>query len=147
MQTTAYFVTVLVGASLAVQVGLNAIMRSHLGSAAAAAAVNFAVGLAVLVVAVLFTRAPLPGPAQFSGAPWWAWLAGIAGAAYVASSAVVGPLIGAAGFVAAVIAGQMLASLALDHYGVLGFPERPIDAARIIGAVMVVAGVLLLARD
>ncbi len=147
MQTTAYFVTALVGALLAVQVGLNAIMRTHLGSAAAAAAVNFAVGLVALVLVVLVTRVPLPGPAQFSAAPWWAWLAGLAGAAYVASSAVAGPLIGGAGFVAAVIAGQMLASLALDHFGVLGFPTRPIDAARVIGALMVVGGVLLLARD
>ncbi len=147
MHTTAYLATILVGASLAVQVGLNAIMRTHLGSAVAAATVNFAVGLALLVAALLFTRAPIPGTAQLGAAPWWAWLAGAAGAAYVASSAVVGPLIGGAAFVAAVVAGQMIASLALDHYGVLGFPERPIDTLRVIGAVLVVTGVVLLGRD
>jgi transporter family-2 protein len=147
MYTTAFLITALIGASLAVQVGLNSIMRVHVGSAVTAAFINFAVGTVVLAAVVLVTRTPLPTTTQLAGAPWWAWLAGFAGAAYVASSAVIGPLIGGAAFLALIVAGQMVGSLALDHYGVLGFPERPADALRIVGAVLVVAGVVLLARD
>lgn len=147
MYTTVFLITALIGASLAAQVGLNSIMRVHVGSAAAAAFINFAVGTVVLAAVVLATRTPLPSTAQLAGAPWWAWLAGFAGAAYVASSAVIGPLIGGAAFLALIVAGQMIGSLALDHYGVLGFPERPADALRILGAVLVVTGVVLLARD
>lgn len=147
MHTTAILITALIGASLAVQVGLNSIMRVHVGSAAGAAFINFAVGTLALAAVALVTRVPWPGAAQLAGAPWWAWLAGCAGAAYVASSTIIGPMIGGAAFLALIVAGQMIGSLALDHYGVLGFPERPTDALRILGAVLVVAGVVLLARD
>lgn len=147
MHTTAFLITALIGVSLAVQVGLNSIMRLHAGSAATAAFINFAVGTVVLAAVLLVTRTPLPTTTQLTGAPWWAWLAGFAGAAYVASSAVIGPIIGGAAFLALIVAGQMIGSLALDHYGALGFPERPADALRIFGAVLVVVGVVLLARD
>ena len=53
-----------------------------------------------------------------------------------------GPLIGGATFLALLVAGQMIAALAIDHYGVLGFPVRPVDGWRIAGALLVVAGVV-----
>ena len=147
MHTAAYLITALIGSGLALQVGLNAVVRSHTGSATSAALINFLVGTAALAVVVLASRSPLPSSAQLAGMPWWAWLAGFAGAAYVASSAVVGPLIGGAAFVALVVAGQMLAAMLLDHYGVLGFPERPADMGRVAGALLVVIGVVLLTRN
>lgn len=147
MYTIAFLITALIGASLAVQVGLNSIMRIHAGSAVTAAFINFAVGTLVLAAAMFALRVPVPSGAQLGAAPWWVWLAGCAGAAYVASSAVIGPLIGGAAFLALIVAGQMIGSLALDHYGVLGFPERPVDALRVLGAALVVLGVVLLVRD
>lgn len=147
MYMTAYLVTALIGAALAVQVGLNAVMRGHVGSAGAAALINFLVGTAALAIAMLLTRTPFPSGTQLAGAPWWAWLAGLSGAAYVAASAVVGPMIGGAAFVALIVAGQMVCSMTLDHFGVLGFPERPVDVARVLGAALVVLGVVLLTRE
>jgi transporter family-2 protein len=49
---------------------------------------------------------------------------------------------GAARFVAAVVAGQMLVSLLLDQFALAGYPARPINLWRLTGAVLVVAGVL-----
>jgi transporter family-2 protein len=147
MHTGAYLVTALIGGLLALQVGLNAVMRSHVGTALSAALLNFLVGSAALAAVLFASRAALPTGAQLAGAPWWAWLAGLGGAAYVASSAVLGPLIGGAAFLACVVAGQMAGSLLLDHYGWIGFPERPITVARLVGAALVVAGVVLLARE
>ncbi len=147
MQSGPYLVTALIGSLLAAQVGLNAIMRSHAGSALSAALVNFLVGSAALAAVLLATRVPLPTAAQLGGAPWWVWLAGLSGAAYVASSAVLGPLIGGAAFLACIVAGQMAGSLMLDHYGWLGFPERPVTLLRVAGAALVVLGVVLLARE
>jgi bacterial/archaeal transporter family-2 protein len=146
MQTTAALITALIGASLVVQIGFNAAMRAHVGSAAGAALVNFAVGTAALALFAVATRAPLPSGAQLAGVPWWAWMGGLFGACYVAASTVLGPLLGGAAFVALVVAGQMLASLYIDHYGLLGFPQRPTDVARLLGAALVVAGGVLLTR-
>ena len=146
MHYAAMIVTALVGASLAVQIGLNATMRQHVGSPMAAALINFAVGTLVLSAVVLLGRGSMPMLAQAGGAPWWAWGAGLLGACFIAASTAFGPLVGGATFLALLVAGQMIAALAIDHYGLLGFPVRPVDGWRIAGALLVVAGVLVLAR-
>ena len=147
MQFGAMTATALVGATLALQVGMAATMRSHVGSPMAAALVNFAVGTIFLFVAVALGRGSLAGLAQAGAAPWWAWCAGILGGLYITASAAFGPLLGGATFLALIVAGQMIAALALDHYGLLGFPVRPLDAWRAGGALLVVAGMFLLARS
>ena len=147
MQYGAMTVTALVGATLAVQIGLNATMKGHVGSPMAAALVNFAVGTIFLFVVVALGRGSLTGLAQAAAAPWWAWGGGILGGLYIASSALFGPSIGGATFLALLVAGQMIAALALDHYGLLGFPVRPLDAWRVAGALLVVSGMFLLARQ
>jgi transporter family-2 protein len=68
------------------------------------------------------------------------------GAAYVALTIVLAPRLGAATMIAAIVAGQMLMSLALDQYGLVGFPLHPITAARVVGALLVIAGVALIQR-
>jgi bacterial/archaeal transporter family-2 protein len=146
MQLGAMSLTALAGATLAVQVGLNATMREHAGSPMAAALVNFAVGTAFLAIVVAFGRGSFSGIAAAGGAPWWTWAAGILGGLYIAASAAFGPMIGGATFLALIVAGQMVAALALDHYGLLGFPVRPLDAGRIGGALLVIVGMFLLAR-
>lgn len=146
MHYAAMIVTALVGASLAVQIGLNATMRQHVGSPMAAALINFLVGTLVLFLIVLLSRGSLPVLAQAGGAPWWAWGAGLLGAVFIAASTAFGPLIGGATFLALLVAGQMIAALAIDHYGVLSFPVRPVDSWRIAGALLVVAGIFMLAR-
>jgi len=146
MQLGAMAATALVGATLALQVGMAATMRTHTGSPMAAALVNFAVGTIFLFVAVALGRGSLSGLAQAVAAPWWAWGAGILGGIYITASAAFGPSLGGATFLALVVAGQMIAALALDHYGLVGFPVRPLDAARAAGALLVVAGMFLLAR-
>ena len=146
MQYGVMTATALVGASLALQVGMAATMKGHVGSPMAAALVNFAVGTVFLFIAVTFGRGSLAGLAQIGSAPWWAWCAGILGGLYITSSAAFGPTLGGATFLALIVAGQMIAALALDHYGLMGFPGRPLDAMRAAGALLVIAGMFILAR-
>lgn len=147
MQLGAMAATAIVGATLALQVGMAATMRGHVGSPMGAALVNFAVGTLFLFIAVALGRGSLAGLANVGAAPWWAWGAGILGGFYITASAAFGPMLGGATFLSLVVAGQMIAALALDHYGLLGFPVRPLDAWRVAGALFVVCGMLLLARN
>jgi transporter family-2 protein len=147
MQTGAMSLTALAGATLAVQVGLNATMREHAGSPMAAALVNFLVGTVFLAVVVFSSRGSFTALADAAGAPWWAWGGGILGGLYIAASAAFGPAIGGATFLALIVAGQIVAALALDHFGLLGFPVRPLDVGRVAGALLVIAGMFLLARS
>jgi transporter family-2 protein len=140
-----HLIAALVGAGLTVQVGMNATVRFAIGSPMLAAIVNFVVGLAGLVVVALASGARWT-PGSAATVPAWAWFGGLLGAAYVASTTVLGPRLGAATLLALTLAGQMAAALAVDHYGVIGFPQSPLTASRLVGAALLVAGVLLIMR-
>lgn len=139
-------ITLMAGMLLSVQVGMNAMVRTHTGHALWATIANFTIGLAVLWTIVLAQRLPLPAFGALGSVPWWAWAAGFFGAFYVAISSIAGPVLGGALLVALVVAGQTLAALLIDHHGWLGFPVRPADPQRLLGAALVLAGVVLLAR-
>jgi transporter family-2 protein len=133
----------LAGALLPVQAGVNAQFRTTLGDPLAATLVSFLIGSAALGVVMLGARIPLQlGPA-LGGAPWWHWTGGILGAVYVALIIVLAPRLGAAALIAAVVAGQMLASLALDHWALVGFAPHPLSLQRALGAALVIGGVAL----
>lgn len=136
---------ILVGAGLTIQVGMNATVRLTLGSPVIATIVNFGVGLAALVLLAVATGARVV-PGSAASVPTWAWFGGLLGAAYVAATTVLGPKLGAAALLALTLAGQMVAALLVDHYGVIGFPQNPVTPARLAGAALLVAGVLLILR-
>jgi len=135
----------LIGAGLTIQVGMNATVRFAIGSPVLAAIVNFVVGLgALLLVAVASGARWAPG--STAAVPAWAWFGGLLGAAYVASTTVLGPRLGAAALLALTLAGQMVAALLVDHYGVIGFPQSPVTPTRLLGAALLVVGVVLIMR-
>jgi transporter family-2 protein len=104
------------------------------------------VGTAGLFAYLLITRAEWPARAALAGAPARAWFGGLLGAFYVASSVIVGPRLGAAALLALTVFGQLVASLVVDNYGWLGFPQQPLTLTRLVGAVLLLAGVVLTVR-
>jgi len=78
--------------------------------------------------------------------PWYAWSGGVFGAAFILLAILLLPSLGAATLFALVIAGQVLAAVTLDHFGAFGLTPHPIGAARLAGAVLLIAGVVLI-RD
>jgi transporter family-2 protein len=79
-----------------------------------------------------------------AGAPWTLYLGGAFGFAIIASLAFVFPKIGAAYAVALVVAGQCVAALVVDHFGLIGMPQDPVTTQRLIGVVMVAAGAVVM---
>src|SRR5215469_1571495 len=146
MQTALYALAFVAGLLLTVQVGLNAALRSAFGNPGTAALANFLVGTAGLFAYLLITRAQWPGRAALSVAPGWVWLGGLLGAFYVGSSVVVGPRLGAAALLALTVFGQLAASLVVDHFGWLGFPQHPLTLTRLAGAALLLVGVVLTVR-
>jgi transporter family-2 protein len=134
------------GALLPVQAGINAQLRSVLGSPLAAALVSFLVGTAGLTLVALVLRVPVPLRAAWAASTWWEWIGGLVGAVYVLTTIILAPKLGAATLIAAVVAGQMIASLVLDQYGLVGFAPHPVSAVRLLGAGLVIAGVVLVQR-
>ena len=135
----------LAGAATAVQVPVNAALRSHLAHPMQATLISFTVGMLISLVYCLVSGSPMPSLAVLSQIPWWAWTGGILGALYVGSAIVLSPKIGVAAMLSMVIAGQMVMSLVIDHYGLIQAPVYSISPMRLAGAVLVAAGAALMA--
>jgi transporter family-2 protein len=146
MPLTLYLLAFVGGLLLTVQVGANSTLRDAVGSPAMAALSSFVVGLVGLLAFLVVTRTSLPSRADLAAAPAWAWTGGLLGAYYVATSVIVGPRLGAAALLALSVLGQLLASLVVDHYGWIGFAQHPISVTRLIGAVLLFSGVVLIVR-
>jgi transporter family-2 protein len=126
---------------LPLQFGINAQLASWVGGPLRATLVSFVVGTAVLLVATLAFARGWPGAERLGAAPWWVWVGGALGAFYVLGSVVTAPKLGAATLVALILAGQALASLTVDHFGLVGFEENPVTPGRLLGLALVAAGV------
>ena len=145
MQVGTMLLAFAVGAGLVVQVGMNVALGRALGSPFLGSLANFLVG-SVAIAAFVMLRVDLPGRAQFAAAPAWAWFGGLFGAMYVSVATLAGPRIGALLLLALTVAGQMVASIIVDHYGLLGFAQQPVTAVRLVGVALLVAGIVLVAR-
>jgi transporter family-2 protein len=148
MLSTAFSICLAVaaGVSVVVQQALNANLRAALGSAVWSGFVSYFLGLLCMALLAIALRDPVPTAAVVARIPWWAWSGGVFGAIFIALAILLVPKLGAATFIALLVAGQMLASVALDHFGWLGLDQRPIDLPRAIGVLLLVAGVILIRR-
>jgi transporter family-2 protein len=133
----------LAGAGLALQGPVNAQLRADLDAPVTAGAFSFLVATGVMAAVLVAGRAGRPHPPRRS-MPWWGWLGGFVGAAYVTSVPLLIGEIGAAATLGLTVAGQQLASLAVDRFGLLRLPRRPVTAARRAGVALLLAGVALL---
>ncbi|HKO93562.1 MAG TPA: DMT family transporter [Polyangiaceae bacterium] len=132
------------GACLVVQATLNATLRSALSSWAWAGLVSYVGGTASMLLILAARREQWP--ATFAGASWpsVAWTGGCFGALYLVLAIVLLPRLGAASLVACVVTGQMVASVAFDHFGWLGVPQHPVSLSRLLGAVLLIGAVILM---
>lgn len=141
----AAFACVLGGVLAALQAPTNAMLNVPLGSPVNAALVSFLVGTAALAALALALGAR-PDAGATGGLPWYAWIGGAYGAAYVVATAFAAPRLGIAQVMVLIIAGQLVMSLVLDHFGAFGLEPRRIDWGRALGVALVFAGVLLVRR-
>jgi len=105
-----------------VQASVNAMLGRSLGHPVSAAVVSTMVSFSLLAITALVIRVPWPGAAGLA-APWWVYVSG-----------------------GAVIAGQLIGSVALDHFGALGLPQQAISPGRALGIAFLIAGVFLIRK-
>lgn len=144
-----------VGLLMPLQAGINATLGRHLGEDLTspaqgrllAAGVNFLVGLASFLVVLALLRPEWPSAAAWTAAPWWAWLGGLCGASLVLSATFAAPRLGAALLVASLVAGQLIASVIVDHFGLVGYARQPVNLLRVAGVGLLLAGLWLIQRS
>ncbi|HEY9644922.1 MAG TPA: DMT family transporter [Chroococcidiopsis sp.] len=133
------------GAILPVQVAINTVLRRSVGEPMQVTFISYLAGTLASLAICLVAQYPLPTAAALGQTSWWMWIGGCLGTLYVWSTIFATPKIGAALALALTIAGQMIASLFLDHYGAIGLTRYPASPTRIAGAVLVILGVSLVA--
>jgi len=131
------------GASFVVQGVANSRLSIELNSAYWAAFFSYLGGTIVMLLVIVATRTAWP-VAAVTRPPLLAWTGGFWGAIYVVVIILLMPRLGAATVLALLIAGQMLSALVFDNFAALGLPQHPLDLSRVVGAVLLVGGVVLI---
>jgi len=140
-----YVIAFGVGVLAPLQAAINSDLRTALGgSILLATATSFAVGTLTMLLLCLAAGARWGSLQLLPQLPWWQLLGGVLGAAIVGGSILLAPRIGLAGMTVLIVAGQLFASLLFDRYGVFGLAVRELSTPRILGALLVFAGMLLM---
>ena len=134
---------VLGGVCVAVQPPVNAALAGYTGLMEAIF-VSFLVG--TLAIGGVLLASGSSGLFRILSAPTWTWTGGLIGALYVWIVTFAVSRLGIATALVVAVASQMVAGMVLDHYGLLGLKEIPMDSKRVCGCLLVFAGVWLM-RD
>lgn len=79
-----------------------------------------------------------------AGAPWYAWLGGFCGAFALTAIIMIFPRLGPRLGFSLLIAGQLMASLALEHFGILVAEPHPVSILRLTGLALVIGGAVMI---
>ena len=138
--------SLLAGFAVPLQAGTNARLGALLGHPLWATGVSLLVSLLALMVVLLVIKVPKPNLSALSGAPWWIWMGGIAGVLYITIALLMAPRLGALNFIMAVIIGQLVISLIIDYFGLMGLPRKDISLQKLVGVLVVVGGFVITTR-
>lgn len=139
------FLTLLAGAFLPIQAGLNARLGKAADSPVYAAMFSFLVGALGLILYILLTRQTISW-AGVKAAPLSLWVGGLLGAFYVTVIVLAFPRLGPGLTFGLVVAGQMVISLMLEHFNILVANPSPINYMKVLGIALIIAGVVILRR-
>jgi bacterial/archaeal transporter family-2 protein len=147
MQGNIFFVVAALvgGAFIPVQVALNTLLGRYMGEPMQVTFISYFAGTLTSLVVCILAHYPLPSVAAVNQTSWWMWVGGCLGTLYVWATIFATLKIGTTLTLALTFAGQMVASLFLDHYGVIGLTKYSASPTRIAGVSIVMLGVSLIA--
>lgn len=141
------FLGILGGVFLSVQAPVNANLGGRLGHPVLAAAVSFTAGMIALYAIILVLGLRPQADGGLRSVPVYLWFTGgLMGIAYMIVSIFLIPRIGTAAVIGTAVTGQLITALLIDRFGLLGVPMRDISLTRLLGAVLLMAGVVLIVR-
>ncbi|GAA3390809.1 DMT family transporter [Cryptosporangium minutisporangium] len=145
MDYSLLLLALVVGCLLAVQTSANLQLTTAVGTPYGASTVQLGLALVLLAAAALALGAA-GALGDLDSVPGWHLLGGLASPLYITSGILLFPRLGALVSVGLFVAGQMFASLGLDLAGALGVPQRSVSAGIVVGALLVVAGIVFVVR-
>ena len=132
-----------IGIAMTFQTAINSQLREYLYSPLQAALLSFLVGTIALAAMVFFQPAEKPNLDTLQQIPWFLWLGGCLGGYAISVSIYTAPKLGFLTLSGLIIFGQIVTSMIVDQYGLLGTEKTPINWQRLLGGVVIFTGVLL----
>jgi transporter family-2 protein len=133
------------GVFMVIQSNVNGQVRVRLGDPWQAAFISTSVStISLFAISGLSSRRLVPDLGKVADGPWWLWTGGLMGAGIVAASLYLVSKLGSGVLFALFVTGQMAAAMVMDHFGMLGLPVHHVNAQRLLGVVLLLAGVILI---
>jgi len=136
-----------IGSIVVVQASINSELRGIVGDPWRTALISTTVSTICLFVASLVVKGTaLPTAGEAGAISWWMWTGGILGAIYVATASILVARLGSAVLFALIVSGQLVTSVVMDHFGVIGLDRQEITPGRAAGVVLLIVGVVMIRR-
>ena len=132
-----------IGIALTIQTAINSQLREYLHTPLQAGLLSFLVGTILLAVLVTLQGEAKPTLHSLISMPWYLWCGGCLGVYAISMSILTAPKLGFLSFSGLVIFGQILMSMLVDHFALLGVEKTTINGQRLLGAMVIFVGVLL----
>ncbi len=145
MKAAFLLVAIAAGVGSALQSGSNATLQKVLSAPLWTVVLVSLITLTAALLVAGVAGAPLPARTQLVQAPWWAWLGGLFGLAFVLATVFASPQLGAGLFVALIVTASTMTSLILDNYGLMSFDVHKAGLGRMVGGLLMISGVACIA--
>jgi transporter family-2 protein len=137
---------IITGALIPVQAATNAAFSKSIGNPYITALSVFSIGLASIIVFLLATRTPLPSFGKLTAAPLFSYAGGLIVATYVVMITILTPRLGVGAAIGLIVTGQILCAVLIDHFGMLNAAVKPITLTRLLGMLLMIAGVYMVMK-
>ncbi len=138
-----FFSTVTVGMLITLHISMNANAGIYSGDQRAVNVIFWLAGSAAAIVSCLVKGSGNGFIGKISVVPPWLYIAGIIGAGISLYTSSVIPRLGVANMTIILLVGQLAASAAFSHFGLLGSPKDPVSLWKIGGLCLVLLGLAL----
>lgn len=134
---------IIAGSMITIQSVLNSALGKKTGNLGSVLVLTVVSILLLLLLIILF-----PDTANLKNMPgvseWYLYVGGVLGVAILAAPIFLIPRIGATSTLTALVVGQLLLALIIDHFGLFSFPKIEINLMRTMGIILLVAGAFLI---
>lgn len=141
-----YLAAIAAGAANPGQSGANAELRKGLSAALWPAMFVYLSGFAGVLIIQIFMRETFPAAQKWAGVPWWAWTGGLLSIGSTVAGITLAQRMGSGVFTGLSVTAALIMSVFLDHMGWLGFKEHQASFPRLLGCVLMVAGLWLVSK-
>lgn len=135
-----YFVSIFTGVILSIMISLNGEVSNVSGNYASSVIIHF-VGLIGIILVLIFTKSKIK---NLKGIPFYMFTGGLIGILTVLFTNAGFMGLGVSLTVSLSLLGQLVTSLVIDHFGYFNMNVIRFDKKKILGLVIIVAGIYVM---